>query len=142
MKTIETEIRIIAKPEKIWAVLTDFERYPEWNPFIKSISGMKRVGEQLYVTIQPPESSAMSFKPIILRFDENKEFRWKGKLFIKGLFDGEHFFILADNRDGTSTLTHGEKFSGLLVSLLGKTLENTKKGFVLMNEAIKVKSEK
>lgn len=103
---------------------------------------MKRAGEQLYVTIQPPESSAMSFKPIILRFDGNKEFRWKRKLFIKDLFDGEHYFILADNLDRTSTLTHGEKFSGLLVILLGKTLENTKKVFVLMNELIKVKSEK
>ena len=37
---------------------------------------------------------------------------------------------------------HGEKFSGLLVSLLGKTLDKTKSGLKLMNEAIKKECEK
>lgn len=142
MRAIKAEIRINAKPEKVWAILTDFERYPEWNPFIKSIAGRKDIGKQLSVAIQLPDSSTMRFKPVILRFSENKELRWKGKLFIKGLFDGEHFFLLTDNNDGTTTFTQGENFSGILAGLFGKVLERTKNGFVLMNEAIKEKSEK
>ena len=141
MKIIETEIKINARPEKIWAVLTDFKGYPEWNPFIISIAGLKKSGERLSVVIQPPESSPMRFNPTILKFDENKEFRWKGKLFIRGLFDGEHFFTLNDNNDGTTTFKHGEKFSGILIGLFGKTLKKTKNGFVLMNKAIKRRCE-
>ena len=38
MKEIKTEIIINSKPEKVWNILTNFEKYPEWNPFIKSIS--------------------------------------------------------------------------------------------------------
>jgi hypothetical protein len=36
----------------------------------------------------------MTFKPTILTLESNKEFRWKGKLGITGIFDGEHYFIL------------------------------------------------
>jgi hypothetical protein len=37
---------------------------------------------------------------------------------------------------------HGEKFSGLLVPLVGKMLDKTQKGFQLMNESIKKECEK
>lgn len=36
-KEIKTEIVINASPEKIWAILKDFDKYPAWNPFIKSV---------------------------------------------------------------------------------------------------------
>ncbi len=142
MKEIKTEIIINSKPEKVWNILTNFEKYPEWNPFIKSILGNKKVGEQLIVKIQPPDGSGMTFKPLILKFEQDKEFRWLGKLLFKGIFDGEHYFKLSDNNDGMTTFIQGEKFNGLLVGLLGKTLEKTKNGFELMNKAIKIESEK
>ena len=92
--------------------------------------------------MQPPESKSMTFKPVISKFEKNKEFRWKGKLFFKGLFDGEHYFKLSDNKNGSTTFTHGENFGGILVGLLEKTLKNTKVGFELMNDALKKESEK
>jgi hypothetical protein len=36
---IKTEIPIGAPASAVWSILMDFERYPEWNPFIKKISG-------------------------------------------------------------------------------------------------------
>ena len=39
MYQIETEIEIAASPERIWSILMDFSAYPEWNPFIRSLSG-------------------------------------------------------------------------------------------------------
>jgi len=44
MKEIKTEIIINTKPEKVWEVLTDFENYPTWNPFIQNIFGEQKVG--------------------------------------------------------------------------------------------------
>jgi uncharacterized protein YndB with AHSA1/START domain len=33
-----SEIDVQAPPEVVWDVLTDFERWPEWNPDVKSLS--------------------------------------------------------------------------------------------------------
>ena len=142
MKQIETEILIGATPEKVWSVLTDFENQPKWNPFIKSISGEKKVGATLKVFIQPPNGNGMTFKPAVLAFSENKEFRWKGKLGINGIFDGEHYFQLTDLENNQTKFIHGEKFSGILIPLMGKTLDKAKEGFALMNQALKAECEK
>jgi hypothetical protein len=142
MKHIETEIIINAKPEKVWAVLTDFEKYPTWNPFIKSIEGEKAAGKQLKVFIQPPNGGGMTFKPMVLTYDATKEFRWKGKLGISGIFDGEHYFRLIDMGENTTRFIHGERFSGILVPFMGGALSKTKEGFQLMNEALKRECEK
>jgi hypothetical protein len=38
----------------MWAVVTDFAAYPEWNPFIGRISGDFQEGARLEVRIEPP----------------------------------------------------------------------------------------
>jgi hypothetical protein len=141
MKKIETEILIQAPIDLVWTVLTDFDSYPGWNPFVRSIRGIKSVGEILEVQIQPPGGNGMTFRPEVLKFDLEKEFRWKGKLLVRGVFDGEHFFILEKKGEMTTQLTHGEVFTGILVSLLSGMLTKTGDGFRLMNEAIKAKCE-
>ena len=44
-RRIDTEILIQASSERVWAVLTDFAAYPEWNPFIVSLEGKAEWGE-------------------------------------------------------------------------------------------------
>ena len=135
---INTQIIINAPPDKVWAVLIDFENYRNWNLFIKNIKGAPKVGSQISVSIAPPEGKRMKFKPTVLAFEPNKEFSWIGKLLCKGVFDGEHKFELIDNGNGTTTFNHSETFKGILVSLFKKQLENsTRKGFELMNKNLK-----
>ena len=137
-KQISTDILIRATPDQVWDVLTDFKSYPEWNPFIKSIEGEIAPGNQIAVRIEPPNASPMVFKPVVLACKVNNELRWKGKLLIPGLFDGEHTFQLRDNKDGTTTFIQSENFSGLLVRLFSKMLDNnTLEGFRQMNQALK-----
>ncbi|WP_439490197.1 SRPBCC family protein [Algoriphagus sp.] len=140
---IKTQIIINSTPDKVWTVLTDFDNYSNWNPFIKSIKGEPKVGSQITVSISSPEGKSMTFKPTVLAFDNNKEFRWMGKLLFKGVFDGEHKFELIDNGNGTTIFIHSEKFRGVLVNLFRKKLENsTRQGFELMNHGLKNVVEK
>lgn len=142
-KTISTDIQINAPVEKVWAVLTDFAAYPSWNPFIRSLNGEVAVGNTITVRIEPPGGSAMTFKPVVLNYEPGKLLRWKGKLLLPGLFDGTHVFELTDNGDGTTNLVHEEHFSGILVPLFSKMLDNnTMEGFRQMNLQLKLRAEK
>ena len=141
-KEIKTEIIINVMPEKIWAVLTSFDNYPNWNPFIKSIKGEVKVGNTITVRLEPPGAKGMTFKPHVLAFETNKEIRWIGHLLFPGLFDGEHKFELIDNGNGTTTFKQSEIFGGVLVPLFKKMLDdNTKKGFEEMNIKLKESAE-
>lgn len=142
MRHIQTEITIAAQPETIWKVLMDFENFQHWNPFIKFIEGGKGVGKNLTVKIQPPGGKEMTFKPEILVFEPDQELRWLGRGPKKGLFDGEHYFKIEQQDDTTCKLVHGEKFSGMLVGFMKKTLDKTEEGFQQMNEALKKECER
>lgn len=136
-KHITTSIKIEATPQKVWKVLTDYEKYSEWNPFITSISGNVKRGNQITVNIQK-----MTFNPKVLIFKENSELKWLGHLWFKGLFDGEHRFYLTANENGTTTLEHSEKFSGILVRLFSKKIDTEiKRDFKLMNKKLKERVE-
>lgn len=142
MKEIKTEILISATPEKIWAILTKFDHYPYWNPFITSITGDLKVGSRIIAKIQAPEKKTMTFKPIIQTLEINKEISWFGHFILPGLFDGEHKFELIDNNNMTTTFKQSEKFKGMLIPLFKKLLEiNTKKGFEEMNQKLKILAE-
>ncbi len=132
-KVIETEIIIHATPKQVWEVLTDFESYPSWNPFIKSLTGDVEVGNTIAINV-----NGMKFKPTILVCEHCVELRWIGRLLFKGLFDGEHIFKLVDNQDGTVTFMQSKYFNGLLVRPFSKKLDNeTAPGFRAMNAKLK-----
>jgi hypothetical protein len=142
MHEIRTEIDIAASPDRVWQVLMDFPSHPDWNPFVRSIQGKPRVGEQLVVKIQPEGGKGMTLKPKVLVADPQKELRWLGHLLFKGVFDGEHFFQVQAMANGHTRLVHGERFSGLLVPLAKSALDGgTKAGFIAMNEALKSRAE-
>ena len=140
-RRIETDIEINAPVSQVWALLTDFARMPSWNPFIKSISGNLAQGARLSVHIVPPGSSGMHFKPTILTVRPERELRWLGHLFVSGIFDGEHYFLLEPIENDRTRFTQSEKFSGLLVGFFDGTLAATSAGFKAMNTALKQQAE-
>jgi hypothetical protein len=84
----------------------------------------------------------MDFAPEILVADENAELRWVGKFGFKGIFDGEHYFILEETDRGTTIFRHGESFTGILgYPLLALIREDTENGFKAMNVALKARVE-
>jgi len=143
MKQLHTEININAPAKTVWDILTDFDQYPDWNPFIRSVTGDVREGGRLIVVLQPSGGKRMTFKPRCLRYSPNKEFRWLGNLFVSGLFDGEHIFELNEISDGVTKLVQRENFKGILVPLFWKQLNTqTRVGFESMNEKLKALVEK
>jgi hypothetical protein len=139
---VETDVEIEAPVADVWTLLTDFERMPAWNPFITAISGTLAQGEKLSVRIAPPGKVPIWINAVILTMRPDVELRWLGRLFFKGVLDGEHYFMLEALDENRTRLRHGEEFSGFLISILGGLLETTRQGFESMNAALKAEAEK
>ena len=131
------DIEIDASPEAVWSVLSDTQSYGDWNPFVRSLSGDLQEGATIEAQIAPPGGRAMTFRPTVLRATPGRELRWLGRLFVKGIFDGEHRFLIEPLDGGRSRFIQSERFSGVLVRLLGGTLAKTAAGFEHMNVALK-----
>ena len=84
----------------------------------------------------------MSFKPQVLKVDPGRELRWRGRLFLPGLFTGEHIFMIDGMTSNRVRFTQREVFTGILVPLFAKNIEgDTRRGFDEMNSALKARVE-
>jgi hypothetical protein len=80
MKEIYTEIEINASASVVLSILTDFDDFSRWNPFIRKISGKLQEGVQIEVFIKPSSSNVMKFRPKILTYDLERELKCLGIL--------------------------------------------------------------
>jgi hypothetical protein len=138
--TIDTNVDITGSREDVWDVLTDFSSYSEWCPTMR-IEGALEVGSRLTVHLSGDGGHGMSFKPKVLAATPGKELRWLGTLGLHGIVDGEHYFILSSNEDGTTRLNHGERFSGLLVVFAKGSAEKGDSGYEAFSVALKERVE-
>lgn len=128
-------------PEIIWNILTNFEEYELWNPFMTKVVGDAKLGSRIMVKIQTVRGKQRTYNPIITKFEINRELRWKGKSFLPGIFDGERIFIIEKSNNKVSFL-HKEIFRGLGVKLVGEKLdEDLRESFDKMNNALKIRAE-
>ena len=142
MKELRSEIEIGAPPERVWRVLTDFAAYPEWNPFIRRVSGRPEVDERLVVRMRPSGTRGITFRPTVMKVEPSRELRWLGHLLVPGIFDGEHIFEIEELERDRVRFVQREVFKGLLVPLLARSLDrDTQRGFEEMNRALRERIE-
>jgi hypothetical protein len=141
MKELRTEIEIQASPDKVWQVLTNLDKYPEWNPFIHHAIGSAKVGESVDITFRSG-SKEMSLHCAVVKVEPNKELCWKYHVLLPGLFRGEHSFIIEPTGNNGVRFVDREIFHGLLVFSQAKDIDtNSRQGFEAMDQALKIKAE-
>lgn len=142
MREIFTATEIAAPAETVWAIVTDFAAYPEWNPFLRSMTGDARAGARLEVTMVGPGGREVTFRPLITKLEPGHELRWLGSVLVRGIFDGEHSLAIEPLTEGQVRLVHREIFRGLLVAPVLRWLgASTERGFIAMNRALKRRAE-
>jgi hypothetical protein len=141
-RSIETEIEINGTATQVWEVLTDFGRYPEWNPFILRIAGTLRTGSRLKAVVQTPHFPKITIRPVLLNVEAEHELRWLGHWVIPRIFDGEHLFAIEPLVGSRINFVQKELFTGLLVPLLWRKMAgNIRLGFEKMSQALKKRIE-
>jgi hypothetical protein len=139
---LHTEIDIDAAPDTVWSILTDLEKYHEWNPFIVESSGDVVPGNTLVNRMQPPGGKAVTFRPTVTTVEPARVLEWLGRLGVPGVFDGRHRFGLEPTPSGGTRVLHTERFRGVLVRPFRKSLDTgTLTGFEAMNAALKSRAE-
>ena len=115
------EIEIAAAPEVAWDVLTDIDRWPSWNPAVKSVSleGGIDEGSKFRWKAGPG-----TIKSTIRDVEKPWRIAWSGTSFgIKAI----HVHTL-EPRDGRTLVMTEESYDGLVARLfhgrLQKTLDN------------------
>jgi hypothetical protein len=140
--TVHTGIEISASPARVWSVLADLGRYPEWNPMIRSAAGELKRGSRISVHFNPPGTKGTTFRPRLLVVDPVRELRWRGQPGFPLFFESEHIFIIEPAGAG-SRLAHDMLFYGMLVPLARARIRKSVAGpFELMNRALKERAEK
>ena len=136
--SLETEIHIAASTSDVWAVLANGADYPDWNPFIQSVTGEVEAGATLTNLMVPSGGRAMTISPRVTVAEPGRELRWQGRLGLPRIMDAEHYFVLHEEGDGTR-LIHGEHFHGVLMWAF--SAEQFRADFDAMNTALKARAE-
>jgi carbon monoxide dehydrogenase subunit G len=110
------EIDVAAPPDVVWEVLTDFDRWQEWNPEVKSMSFEGPLAPGAMFRWKAGPGTIVS---TVEEVDRPRYIRWRGRtLSISAIhewrFEGRH--------DGTHVETD-ESFSGMLARLLRGSLQ-------------------
>jgi hypothetical protein len=142
VKENRNEIEIHATVEQVWQVLTDLERYTEWNPLLYKGAGKVEPGETVVVDAKTA-SKDMNFVCQVVKVDPCHEFAWKFQVIHPLLFRGVHIFTIEPIDDHTVRFIDREQFEGLLLPMQAKDLEtNGLAAMVAMGEALKKRLER
>lgn len=126
MKSFSARTSIRATPERVWGLLTDAARYPEWNSTVSRVDGRIAPGER--VTLHVTANPGRAFPLTVANMEPPRRMVWRGGMPF-GLFLGERTFTLAPHADGTVEFVMHETFTGLLAPLIGRTIPDLQPAF-------------
>jgi hypothetical protein len=141
---VRHDIIIHSTSQKVWETVIDFQNYKNWNSQLQYLGGTIAKNEVIHLKLSVEGATPYEFKPTISHWEEGRTFAWIARTGLPRLFDGEHFFEVTVNQDGTTTLINREEYRGVL-SLLMQQLPAMKlvpKGFEKVNMEFKNYIEK
>jgi hypothetical protein len=128
---------IAAGPEALWALLTDAEGFPAWNPTVTKIEGRIALGNKLKVWTAQDPKRAFGLK--VVTFDAPTKMVWSGGM--GPLFNGTRTYSLEPGADGTTVFTMTEVFTGWMLGLIKKSMPDLQPAFDDFAAALKKKAE-
>ena len=110
------EIDIAAPAEVVWEVLTDFDRWQEWNPEVKSMSYKGPLAPGAMFRWKAGPGTIVS---TVEELDRPRYIRWRGRTLSIAAVHEWRF----EGRDGGTHVETDESFSGTLARLLRGSLQ-------------------
>ena len=133
---MHAEIVIDAPPEKVWAVLVDTEKYPEWNPVFVKVDG--ELGPDAKVTnhVVQPGKEPVEMGSTVRAWNPGNELNQGGG--VPGLLTFDHRYTLRPEGDDTRVIQH-EVDQGFYMYLWDSSW--VEPAYARVNEALKARVE-
>ena len=137
MKYFEAESVINAAPEKVWPVLTDGARFPEWDSGIDRVEGTIAPGAtiKLYVKVDP----GRAFPLKVSQFAPPRRMVFTGGMPL-GLFKGVRTYTLRPEGGGTRFHMR-EEYTGPLLPMIWGSIPNLGPSFQQFARGLKARVE-
>ncbi len=112
---VVTSTTVVDGPKRdVWAALTDFEAYEEWNPVVTDAAGEAREGARLDLVVTLPGRDPESLDAEVLIARPERKLRWQDRLVLPGVRDLEYEFVLEPQEDGRVRVVQLLRYEGLL----------------------------
>ena len=115
--TCRVALDIQAPAARIWSLLTDADGFPRWNSTVTKVDGQIREGERLRVHVPGTDRT---FTPRVSGVVAETRMTWTGGFF--PVFKGERTFELKPCKDGSTQFAMEERFSGLMLPLVKRSM--------------------
>jgi hypothetical protein len=135
--TCRVDANILATPLHVWEILSDAKSFPRWNSTVASVEGEIREGARLRLRV--PGSDRV-FSPLVSDVVPAAHMTWTGG--VSGLFKGVRTFDLIPAMDGSTDFAMEERFSGVMLPLVGRMLPDFGPIFERFAEDLKRESER
>lgn len=133
----EHRIQIEAPAEEVWAILSDLEKWSDWNPVYSPPVCVPKVGEPVTATVTMPGGPPNTFTAEIGAWEPNKRFGWHSSA-MDGQMQMTRYMEIEPITDGSCMFTNGEAFGGAMGPAIMKDMVGgIENGFQLMSEALK-----
>jgi hypothetical protein len=139
MKSFAASIMIRARPEGVWALLTDAAGYPQWNSTVERIEGRIAPGETVAVYAKATPGRAFPLR--VSAFVPAQRMVWSGGMPL-GLFTGSRSFTLTPAAGDEVAFEMREEFSGLLAPLITRSIPDLQPAFETFAADLKRRAER
>lgn len=110
---------IDAPIERVWSVLVDIDRYPEWSPFVVKVDGPLAVGTMLTLHVaMTPNRPVLRQRERVSKREELRELSWGTVMGHPLLLRAERYQRLTRISDGQTRYETADDFEGALVPLV------------------------
>ena len=119
-------VNVKAKPEQVWAIMTNASDFPRWNSTVKSMEGKIGMGQvvKLVATIAP----SRSFNLKVIEFVPEKRMVWTDEK-TNPMFMGVRTYTLNPKADGSTDFTMSEVYTGLMLPMIAGSLPDFRPTF-------------
>ena len=138
----EHEHEIDAPPELVWEVITDWDRYPEWNPFVVSCSSTLEVGAPIDMRVRVLPWFAQRQREWITEHEPGLRFCYSMAGMPEALLASARCHTLTALEGGRTHYASRFELRGLLAPFVGWMLGGRlASGFGAMSAAIRTRAE-